>query len=250
MNKLPRQKILIELDCLLDTRIGTVAMISQDLATSVLQNNYHARMEDKFVGVDDVQFKEMYNNRTLDVLKHSTVTTFMPLLKHLCSQIFEESLSRPFHSGPEVIVNIYPYFMSGDVADDIKEAICRWLGVSTLVSITRIEPQELIPIVCREYSLMVMYDPTLWVNMNLENLLKTNLREVCLYIPKIYRNKDISDEELEQQIEQVMDPFIALDFLLKPLIDLTQLDVGYFSILNPKELIDFNNFRFSSVKEG
>ncbi len=246
MNQLPKQKILVELDCLLDTRIGTVAMISQDLATDVLSNGYHERLEDKFEGVDNQLFQEMYQNRNIDVLKYSTITMFMPLLKHLCRLIYEEASSRPYHSGPEVVVNIYPYYMTDDVANAISAAVRYWVGVMTPVSVVRIEPKALKPHICKEYSLMVMYDPTVWFNENLEAMLKSHLRDVALYIPQIYRNKTKTDEEIQKDTEEVMDPFAALDLIMKPLIDASQLEVYYFSIFDPKAAVDFSNFRFST----
>ena len=247
MNKLPKLKLYVELDCLLDTRIGTVAMISNDLATNVLKNNYHQRQEDVFDGVDNNTFKELYCKRNIDTLKHSTITTFMPLLRHLCELIYEEAISRPYHSGPEIVLNVYPYFMTDDVATAIRTAIERWVGNNTPVTLSRIEPKNLKPIICRDFSLMVMYDPTEWFNENLEELVKKPLRDVTLYIPQLYRNRQgKTDEEIAKETEEVMNPFAALDLVMKSIIDINQLDVYYFSIFDPKAIIDFSNFYFSS----
>lgn len=247
MNKLPKLKIYVELDCLLDTRIGTVAMISDDLATSVLKNGYHQRLEDTFEGVDDSTFKELYSKRNTDTLKHSTITTFMPLLRHLCNLIYDEAISRPYHSGPEIVLNIFPYFMTDDIATSIRSAVERWVGINIPVMVSRIEPKDLKPIICKDFSLMVMYDPTVWFNENLEELIKKPLRDVTLYIPKLYRNRQgKSEEEIAKDTEEVMDPFAALDLIMKPMIDVTQLEVYYFSIFDPKAIINFSNFYFNS----
>lgn len=247
MIKLSKLKIYVELDCLLDTRIGTVAMISEDLATQVLKNGYHQRLEDTFKDVNPIEFKERYNNRNIDTLKYSTITTVIPLLRHLCTLIYEETISRPYHSGPEIILNIYPYFMTDETVTAIRSAVERWMGLMTPVTISRIEPKDLKPVLCKDFSLMIMYDPTVWFNENLEELLKKPLRDVTLYIPKLYRNRqDKTDEEIAKDTEEVMDPFSALDLIMKPIIDINQLEVYYFSIFDPKALIDFSNFHFSS----
>lgn len=250
MSRLPKLKISVELDCLLDTRIGTVALIDQALATEVLKNGYHDRIEDKFEGVDQKLYKELYANRNTDTLKVSTITTFLPLLRHLCDLIQEESISRPYHSGPEVDVNIYPYYMTDDLADAIGSAIMQWLGPLTPVNVVRVEPKDMTPQFCKEYSLLVMYDPTEWVNLHLDGIVKKPLRDVSLYIPQILRNNTLTDEELKATVEEFMDPFAALDLFLKPIIDLTQLDAKFFSIFRPTELLDFSAFHFSSVPEN
>lgn len=249
MQKLPKQKIYVELDCLLDTRIGTVAMISQDLATSVLKNGYHQRDEDVFPGVDKALFDEMYKNRSIDTLKVSTITTFMPLLNHLCGLIHEEALMRPYHSGPHVVVNIYPYYITGDIADDIREAVSYWLGPVVPVEVVRIEPKELKPRYCKEFSLMVMYDPTIWFNETLEDLIKAPLRDVALYVPQLYRNKTQTNEEIEKLTEEVLHPFAALELLMKSVVDVSFLEPYYFSLFDPKAIVDFSNFKFSSIPD-
>lgn len=249
MQTLPKQKILVELDCLLDTRIGTVAMISDDLATAVLDNDYHERDEDKFEGVDPEQFKTLYANRNVDTLKHSTITCFMPLLRHLCTLIHEEALSRPYHSGPEVVINIYPYFMMNDVADAISIAVKKWVGIMTPVKVVRIEPKELTPRACKDYSLLVMYNPTEWFNIQLEELLKSHLRDVALYIPQMYHNKTETDEEIKKIEEEAVHPFVALELFMKPLIDVTLIDVTYFSLFRPEILLDLKNFKLNQASQ-
>lgn len=249
MNKLPKQKILIELDCLLDTRIGTVARISNDLAIGALKQNYHKRIEDKFPDVDMVLYKDLYDNRNEETLKVSTITTFLPLLKHLCSLITEEAISRPFHSGPEVIINIYPYQLSSEVTEAIQAAVMRWVGIMTPISIRRINPKEMSPSFCQDFSLLVMYDPTIWFNENLEALLKEPIRDVALYIPQLLRNKVETEEELKSLTEEFMDPISALELILKPFVDVTFLEVYFYSIFDPKAIIDFSAFNFSSVPD-
>lgn len=245
MSTLPKQKILIELDCLLDTRIGTVASISQELATSVLNNGYHERHEDKYPDVVPEQFKTLYAQRNLDTLKMSTITTFMPLLRHLCNLIEEEAISRPYHSGPEVTVNLYPYELSAEDSKAILGAISKWLGHKVPISLVRYAPSELRPIYCKDYSLIVMYNPTDWFNLNLEELMKKPLRDVALYIPRILHNKTQTDEELKKIIEESMDPFQALDIVMKTVIDVSILEVSYFSIVRPNVVLNFSDFRLN-----
>ena len=246
MTKLPKQKILVDLDCLLDTRIGTVAMISEELATEVLKKNYLKRVEDKFEGVDPEQYKQLYDNRNEDTLKMSTITTFLPVLRHLCHLILEEAVARPFHSGPEVVVNVFPYFMTDEVADAIKAAVMRWVGIMTPVSVCRIDPKEMSPSFCQDFTLLVMYDPTVWFNENLEQLLKKPIRDVALYTPLLLRNRVESDEELKKLVDEYMEPFAALELVMKTVVDVQFLDSYYFSIFDPKAIIDYSAFQFSS----
>ncbi len=245
MSKLQKQKILIELDCLLDTRIGTIAMMGDELATQVLNNGYHTREEDWFEGIDNDKFKELYARRDIETLKYSTITTFLPLLKHLCNLIYEEAISRPYHSGPEVYVNIYPYYMTGDTANYISSAIKHWVGSTADIHIVRTEPKDMVPRFCKEYALIVMYNPTEWFNLHVPEMIRNHLRDITLYIPQIYQNKKPSEQELSKIENETINPFIALEIIMKTLIDVTLLDVSFFSIIDPNQSMDFNEFKLA-----
>ena len=57
-------RVIIEIDCLLDTRLGTLAKFNPDLANAILtdtDNLYHERKTDDFPGISRETFYSLYH---------------------------------------------------------------------------------------------------------------------------------------------------------------------------------------------
>ena len=228
--------ILISLDCLLDTRLGTLSRIDSAIVNLLLDDpSYHTRDQDVFTGVDREVYKTMYRKRDDVTLQHSMLTNIIPLLKHLVGKLKEQSVVRPFHDGGHLIINVYPYVLSKEIEETIGKALAVWMHGLASVSIVRYSPKELTPLHCKgSYSLMIMYDYEEWLEINAELFLRTQIPEVTLFVPAIYFTNKPTDEELKTLNGGKISPMKALELLAKGIVGLEIIDVMWFSILNKK----------------
>lgn len=225
--------ILVELDVLLDTRLGTLARLSPQAAEDVLINGkYHIRQSDRFLGVDHEQYKELYKNRDVVTLAHSQVTNALEWIRRLRGVLADHAIERPYNDGTKIVVNHYPYQLTSEEQEEMVKAIGAWLNYELPVELVSIRTEDLTPQHCKSsYAMMMIYDFEVWMEIHASAFEQVRLPEVPLFAPAIYFNKEPSAKELEKAVKEAGHPMRALELLASPLIDLKLIDVKFFSIL-------------------
>jgi hypothetical protein len=229
------ESIYVELDCVLDTRLGTIARISDEAALMTLQNGYHDRRADIFEFVEMDAFKTLYAQRDGDTLSKSMCTGVVGLLRHLTGVLAEQAIERPFHSGGKVVLNTFPYNMTTEVQDEIGMAVSAWIHGLASVEVVSVHPESLTPAHCkRSYAVMVVYDYGYWLNLHAKAFESTRLPEVQMFGPALL-NEDYSDDQLEKITAEAAHPVRALEMLASPLISLKLIDARCFSVISPPQ---------------
>lgn len=230
--------IYVELDALLDTRLATIAKMSDNAAYEILSSGkYHQREEDIFEGIDSDIYKELYLNRDGDTLAKSTMTGIIAILSNICNEINRNPNNEPIFSGTCVYLNTFPYVMENEVCEAIINALKIWIGVNTNFRILCLPPKQVTIDWCRDnIKLMVMYDYGLWMNTHINDFDRIRIPEVTIFAPAIYFNNRPTDKEMEELRQEAPHPFISLELLTKILFDLNLIDVRYFSIVSETEL--------------
>jgi hypothetical protein len=229
------QAIYVTLDALLDTRLGTIARISEDAALEVLKSGYHEREIDDFPQVDMAVYKDLYAKRDTLTLAHSRPTGMLASLSNLTSMLAEQAIVRPYHDGAKVVVNTYPYQLTDEETDNIGRAVAAWMQGWAPVELTHISPESLTPLHCKQhYAMMIVYDYEHWMNIHAEAFKTTILPQVLMLAPAIYFGRKPTDAELAREIKESTHPMIAIEMLASPLIQLRLFDVGFFSMISNK----------------
>lgn len=227
---------MIELDALLDTRFGTIRKMGADHADRLFSPEYFQREEDKFAGIDPEQFKQLYNSRDEETLKHSAVTAFVPHLRNLTRFMSEIAVARPEYDGIKIAVNVYPYRLSESVLSEIRQCVSAWCGGFVPVELINISPENLSPaFVQMNYAVMVMYDYGLWMSKHRKAFDHTRLTEVHLIAPALYFNGKPDDKSLNEMIREGVHPFQAAMMFGGELFGLELIDVKYFSVVAPPQ---------------
>jgi hypothetical protein len=236
--------LYIELDALLDTRLGTIAKLSNEAAQSIVSSDsYFSRDMDLFEGVNQIEYLNSYLTRDKMTLKKSVMTNAITFLKSVVRQLILQAVSGPTHDRVFVHVNTYPYAFSQDEVEELEAVVLYRLneGIDPdspgyqLLSVQRVHfsTKELTPQHCKShYGAMFMYDPWNWMNLHSKTFEKVRLPEVLLYCPKLYFNKRPSPEEIKDiksQAPNAPDVFTATEMQTSPLVGLTYLDVAQFS---------------------
>lgn len=225
MNTLRESIALVELDALLDTRLGTLVTEDMGALEKVIDDGYHLRYVDKFKCCPN--FKELYKNRTKDILVNSLMTYVGPHLYDFFKKTIKANLSTsPFKKIPKILLNTYPYVLSVDEIKIIKSALTK-LTLCQNIDTVYLGVSDLTPNFLKTLSVIYMYDYSLWVHYHLENktFLKNSCPKTLLFAPAIYFSDKCSDK-----VEDRLKAFESIELLMGPYINLSLLPIEYFSI--------------------
>lgn len=242
--------LLVELDCLQDTRIATIARIDQMAAQTALSSGYHTRESDHFPWVDMKLFKELYAKRDRTTLAHSAPTNMLLVVRELLKLMVKnnEIANHPTRIHPiSLSINTYPYELSKEEQEAILAVYSSRFGDICPVELVTYSPASLSPAFIRQnYATMVMYDPHTWLNLHytadpatvdLQAFMKTLLHDVTLIAPAIYYQEAPSQQEIEEiqsELGKDANPLEVTLRLARSLVGLQLIDVSLFSVLSPE----------------
>ncbi|MCK9517316.1 MAG: hypothetical protein M0Q87_14935 [Ottowia sp.] len=227
MSELKFSTAFIELDCLLDTRMGTLTSMGDSSIKAALDYGYYDRGMDLWPGVNETEFKKLYASRDKIILMNSFMTLMGGILKDFVKKTIEQVINTPFHYKPKVVVNIHPYVLTEDEVTNIILAVKQvTLGLAD-IEVVDLSYEQITPIYVREnLSLVIMYEYYKWLEIHSANgnFKKVSCPEVGMFGPGIYFKKpDYKPKDNEN-------PFEALEQLAAPFIALKLLPIEFFSI--------------------
>lgn len=243
MSVLSYSGLLIELDCLLDTRLATIHSFGSEYTEKALRNNYFGRDTDVFPGISREQFTERYTNRDRSILQHAMPT---PMI-NLCREFVRDTLSlihnTPFHLKPLIIINIHPYKLSESEIRNIINGMVAHTKGTTDVSVVDYSNDKITPdYVKSDISIMIKYHYLDWLETHSES--KTFLKKTCpesgLIGPMLYFI-DPPPDSYEQLKKPKGGSFDVLEEATAPIIGLKLLPISEFSVLLPKSIQSLKN---------
>ena len=227
-----QSKMLVELDCLLDTRLAILFGLSENFAKRAIDNSYYDRLIDDFPNVPFEEFTQLYNNRDKNVLRNAMLTKIAFLMREFVMATTHQILTSPFHMKPVVIVNTYPYEFKDEEADALISVIVSMTSGMADVELVYKPPEQITPAyVKKELSLMVMYEYHKWLELHAENenFKRITCPEVTLIGPALFFKRP-TKKELEETQRTGINPFKAVEEMVAPLIGLKLIDVENFSL--------------------
>ena len=231
------RKVYIDLDCLLDTRVGVVAVNYPEAAKLLMQEDYWLRDSDDFSvltggSVTHGQFREWWQKRDKKCLHASRPTNIIHILEQLSEALVSSQVNLPFVASTEYMVNYWPYKLDEAEVAAFQQA-CEIITSNVVrVQMVFIPPDKLTPKwIKREISLLIMYDYWTWMEAQKDNFLVTAIPEVNLLIPAISHNKTITSEDrtLEQYGE--VNPFAISEMVMSVYVAVQMLPANFFSLL-------------------
>lgn len=225
--------IYIDIDSLFDTRLGTLALLDENLVPVVLNENYMGREQDVFPPLKKETFKQLYELRDSETLRLSPVTSCFKLLNDLVLNTLKIALDSPDCTGAKIFLNIYPYKLSDEEIGDLMDLVVTSTMNKVQVEVIYLAPGELTVDYCsRNLVVLVMYDYNAWLEANVVNggFKKKNLTDLMLVAPKLYLHKVPTPKEVREIGMKGMTPFKAVTILASPMIRLELMDVNVFSV--------------------
>lgn len=218
--KQDKKSIYVELDCLLDTRLPLLYMISEKTAERVLYSGYyHTRHMDQFDCISHDIFTSLYNRRTKILLFMSTKTPMLNVVKEHYGEIITDLTNIDHEEDYTIFLNTWPYELQ-DTEKQSFEYLLKQTIPDCIVKIIDMSPHDLTPTWLYDHiGTMVMYEPMRWLEFHTStrDLITNPLVNIQCYSPMMTRSSD--KDEIYRSLE-----------LYKMYIDINFLNVSYFSI--------------------
>lgn len=243
MSVLSYSGLLIELDCLFDTRLATVHSFGKEYTANALENNYFWRETDVFPGITREQFNERYANRDKRILKDALPTPMIKMVRDFVKNTLALINNSPFHMKPLIIINVYPYKLSESEIKTVIRGMVNHTNKATDVSVVNLDNKGITPsYVKNDISVLVKYDYVSWLETHSENnaFLKTSSPESVLLGPLLYFVDP--PEDAQEHLKKNDDSnFVLLEQCTAPIIGLKLLPISEFSVLLPKDIQSLKN---------
>lgn len=230
-------RLLVELDCLLDTRIATVARLSQAAAKKLLTKEYRSREMDDFETltgglVTNDAFREMYAKRDVETLKMSRCTGMPLLLNQFIKTLEQQRITSAEYDEVVVEVNVYPYQLKADEQEMLVNSVMAYAGVETQVKVVSLTPQEITPNRIRsDWDTLILYDFDGWFKYHHEemNTIKNPTR--TMFVPALYLKRP-KEDDLELEHFPNMTYFQVMEGILFERLSLEMLHPRFFSLVD------------------
>ena len=232
------QKILIDLDVLLDTRLGTLARLNPAAAQYLLEKDplkdYHFRIIDDWTTltnglVDTETFKQAYRKRDVTTLKSSMLTNYVELIHAMTDTLESMVMFTPLAKSVTLEVNYWPYQLSPAELEMFQLSIANYTAIITEVRLVYYPVERLTPSVLKDgYSGYITYDYNEWAGYHQNALLTTKIPTVTIMAAALNHTIPTESDIAEMGIR---DTFKAAETIMAEFVDLVLVSPRFYSII-------------------
>lgn len=260
-----RGTILIELDALLDTRLGAMRIFSESLWANTWNDPaYYNRLVDDFEHFGQgttLMWEGIYNQRgtlrdekgDLKVLRNSVMSVMVGKMGMHLRQLYSKRTTEPNFKGCDVKVNVWPYELDEIDKEEIVLALEQMMLpdesgadveiIDTQISCVSIPHSELtLDMIREEYTKVVMYNFREWWDIQAKSIYDA-VRGASLtefIVPELIRLKNSQRIDKKTFVDDTGAPFNPFEETKRTLavsMNLSFWSPLYFSVPNPQELI-------------
>lgn len=229
-----KRRLLVELDTLLDTRLGTLLKMDPTIIDKVLSDGYRDRVEDNWTsyGINMEDYQRLYEQRDEETLKRSRPTHAIAMLARVVEAIMEESVKSPEISGVSIDLNFHPYRLSKEIVAEIVETVRFQLNDTVDITAVILSNETLTPeYIDLHYDAIVLYDFNAWIVEHAEALKERQIPTVVFMTPAIYRNQVDTEGAYIEELKTKVSAFAALEMVMTQYLHLQMNDTRYFSLI-------------------
>lgn len=230
------RKIYIDMDSLLDTRLGVLSRLSSDGTRNVFNNNNYWDRENEDWSqltqgvITQEVFETAWKNRDTHDLKLSRMTGIVAVIKSILGEYNRAKRDEFIDYSIALEINVHPYELTAEEMDVLtgilKEDI---LQEDFTVLFVSIPLEELtLKYIDDQYSAVILYSFHHWIKTHCYELSHQSIKDVTMIVPRIFEH-DVSGLTIEQKKEQVL----GFKLWLMQHISLEFIDSRWFSILRP-----------------
>ena len=231
------QRLLVDIDALFDTRMGTLSLMDPELIKTAVVNGYEKRPSDemgKLLGDDSLTevFKERYKNRDINTLKASVCSNIIFTIRELTGYWDRLLNETTMVESITVEINTYPYDMSQSDKESLEAAVLYYASAYSNIKAVNIPTEKITVSLLKErYSGMIVYDIDNWLQYHLDEFKTIKMPDVSIITPALYHNKVPTEAELAQNEIKELDAFGALKLAFAEFVTLEFVPVKDFCVL-------------------
>lgn len=233
---------LVELDAILDTRLGLMDVLHPETAVKLVSNpKYFQRKTDHFEALceyPDAAFEAAWATRTKEVLAHAINTPALDLLHYSVMEAEHRAATHPAFSGVRVDINIYPYVLDEDERNCMALSIAQRAGWKAPIRIVNQPPHYFAPKMVKEdYDVLLLYNAKAWLEMHKDALTGFDrMPGVTLYLPRLMPEEKVPAEIGDFRkygAKLPVDIFDAVTYACAEFIALEFVPINHFCIAYP-----------------
>jgi hypothetical protein len=233
---------LVELDVILDTRLGLMDVLHPETAVKLISNpTYFRRKTDHFealCGYPDKAYEEAWKTRTKEVLAHSINTPALDMLHYSVLEAEHRAATHPAFSGVRVDINIYPYDLNEEERTCMALSIAQRAGWKAPIRIVNQPPQYYDPKMVKEdYDVMMLYNVNAWLDAHKVALTGFDrIPGVTLYLPRLMPEEKVPTEIGDWRkygAKMPVDIFEAVTYACAEFIALEWVPINHYCIAYP-----------------
>jgi hypothetical protein len=217
--------ILVELDCLLDTRMGILFDRNNpyNLDDYLKSKQYFSREEDSFPTMSREDYEKRWKTRDRSILKDSILTGVVQEIRDSCCQLTLLKMKTPETRDIKVMINIYPYKLGVVERNKILLAMDKSLnGMAELEIVEKSYDDITVDWVRNEIDYMWMYRWWEWLELKSDEFSKRSCVNTTLFCPRLYMDKSVLDSKVRMDRDYY---FKMLSEVSRMLIDLQFIDI-------------------------
>lgn len=229
-------KVLVDLDSILDTRLGIAESLQTGLVNTLLGNDWSNRTRDNLIwelgNFTEAQYKEAYGRRDYKVLAKSLRTGVLTFIDH---ELTELTFTQDVDKGEisyTVHVNVFPYLLSKTEAEELKRTVRILVPSATFIDLYSIDPRILSGdwLVTSEYTHYYTYDINLWLKRHSAKVIASPVPRLSVIGPRLRENEldELSDKEKE--LAMTISPWESMEQSFSFYLMLRYIDVAHFCL--------------------
>ncbi|QAX96141.1 hypothetical protein [Vibrio phage vB_VmeM-Yong XC32] len=215
-------KAFVDLDSLLDTRIGIIAGLwPQHAEVLAKDERYFKRLDDKFdrliPGFPQKDFEDTYAGRTYGHITKSAMTSIVSRLKMFARATYAQNVSKVNESVTTLVVNLYPYKLPDEHRKQLRETLL-YATEFHAVDFVSLDLGLITPSLLSEFELFITYDFDSWLNVHNQALAKCPIPRVETIHPYIqHKDMGLPPAEVVEEVKRTLR--VAIDVTPVPLDD-------------------------------
>lgn len=231
-------KILVDLDVLLDTRLGAVSRLAPEVAVRLVDNNWINRDNDiwqrKTPEFTYDQYREIYFRREIETLMMSRPTDINKLLFDIAQDMIVLGDTPDKLKSFELVINLDRYPLSQDETTELENLIFEIMPFVDKVRFIRTCIKRLTVNAIKQLgaTYYICYDLYTWLRANNREIVSTSHLWLTVLAPAVREHEfdDFEDAAEIREMSKGISPFTAFEFMLSVNINLRFCETKYFSL--------------------
>lgn len=231
------KNILVDLDSLLDTRLGTIEKMNPEAANLLFCGKaYYEREIDDWETltgglISNEAFKAEYAKRDKHTLELSRPTNILTMLHKITRELDMARITAPDIEHIKVSVNCYPYEFTESERKAIATLVFSYCSLGTDVTTTSLSLADITPTLMQsDYDGVILYDFDGWFTHHCTELNTVLIPRNAMFAPALYVKdpKEMFDE-MPEELKGVS-PFSMMEIAFVERLSLELLRAKEFSI--------------------